>query len=81
MTLCQSIFMALGRKEAAFFGMPQLPLVEIPHHPSGGARPGEHRQDAEIAVGPVRETLTDARVGERGRAGADAQGNDARLAE
>lgn len=81
MTLCQSIFMALGRKEAAFFGMPQLPLVEIPHHPSGGAGPGEHRQDAEIAVGPVRETLTDARVGERGRAGAGAPGNDARPAE
>ena len=80
MTLCQSIFMALGRKEAAFFSMPRLPLVEIPHHPSGGARPGEHRQDAEIAVGPVRETLTDAGAGERGGAGADAPGNAARPA-
>ena len=62
--------MELGRKEAVFFGMPQLPLVQIPHHPSGGARPGEHRQDAEIAIGPVRETLTDADVGESARVGA-----------
>ena len=50
--------MALGRTEAKFFGMPQLPLVEIPHHPSGGARPGEHRADAEIAIGPVNAVLT-----------------------
>ena len=60
MTLCQTIFMELGRKEATFFGMPKLPLVQIPHHPSGGARPGEHAEDARIAIGPVRETLTDA---------------------
>ena len=50
--------MELGRKEATFFGLPQLPLVQIPHHPSGGARPGEHREDAEIAIGPVKETLS-----------------------
>ena len=58
--------MELGRKEATFFGIPKLPLVEIPHHPSGSARPGEHREDAEIAVGPVQEILTDteARQGE-----------------
>ena len=43
MTLCQSIFMELARTEAKFFGQAKLPLVEIPHHPSGGARPGEHR--------------------------------------
>ena len=70
MTLCQTIFMELGRKEAVFFGMPQLPLVQIPHHPSGGARPGEHAEDARIAIGPVRETLTDAEDGESARAGA-----------
>ena len=62
--------MELGRKEAVFFGIPQLPLIQIPHHPSGGARLGEHRQDAEIAIGPVRETLTDAEAGEPARAGA-----------
>ena len=56
--MCQSIFMELGRKESTFFGIPRLPLVQIPHHPSGGARPGEHREDAEIAIGPVKETLT-----------------------
>lgn len=50
--------MDLGRKEATYFGMPRLPLIEIPHHPSGGARPGEHRQDAEIALEPVNMTLT-----------------------
>jgi len=50
--------MALGRTEAEFFGMPQLPLVEVPHHPSGGARPGEHRADAEISVDPVAAVLT-----------------------
>jgi hypothetical protein len=57
-TLCQSIFMELGRTEAKFFGIPNLPLIEIPHHPSGGARAGEHRADAEGAVEPVARTLT-----------------------
>ncbi len=68
--------MELGRKEAVFFGMPQLPLVQIPHHPSGGARPGEHAEDARIAIGPVRETLTDADAAESepaGAAGVEAQ--------
>ena len=57
MTLCQSIFMALARTEAKFFGLAKLPLVEIPHHPSGGAREGEHRADAEGAIGLVGEKL------------------------
>ena len=56
--------MELGKKEATFFGIPRLPLVEIPHHPSGGARPGEHREDAEIAIGVVNETLTPDESGE-----------------
>jgi len=50
--------MELGRTEARFFGMANLPLVEIPHHPSGGAREGEHRADAEGAVDKVNEKLT-----------------------
>jgi hypothetical protein len=50
--------MELARTEAKFFGLAKLPLVEIPHHPSGGARPGEHRADAEGAVEKVRERLT-----------------------
>ena len=58
MTLCQSIFMELARTEAKFFGVSNLPLVEIAHHPSGGARPGEHRADAEGAVEEVNEQLT-----------------------
>ena len=58
MTLCQSIFMELARTEAKFFGVAKLPLVEIPHHPSGGARPGEHRADAEGAVDLVGKTRT-----------------------
>ena len=69
MTLCQSIFMQLARTEAKFFGMASLPLVEIPHHPSGGARPDfvqrqrfshglEHRADAEGAIESVGKTLT-----------------------
>ena len=57
MTLCQSIFMELARTEAKFFGLSKLPLVEIPHHPSGGARPGEHRADAEGAFDLVNEQL------------------------
>jgi hypothetical protein len=57
-TLCQSIFMDLARTEAKFFGTVNLPLVEISHHPSGGARAGEHRADAEGAVERVRERLT-----------------------
>jgi hypothetical protein len=56
-TLCQSIFMDLARTEAKFFGLSKLPLVEIPHHPSGGARPGEHRADAEGAIDLVNEQL------------------------
>ena len=58
MTLCQSIFMELARTEAKFFGQPSLPLVEVPHHPSGGARPGEHCADAEGAVDSVVKALT-----------------------
>ena len=50
--------MELGRTEAKFFGMVNLPLVEIPHYPSGGAQPGEHRADAEGAVDKVNEKLT-----------------------
>jgi hypothetical protein len=50
--------MELGRTEAKFFGIASLPLVEIPHHPSGGALPGEHRADAEGAVDKVNERLT-----------------------
>ncbi|HEX6438025.1 MAG TPA: hypothetical protein VF182_12885 [Candidatus Binatia bacterium] len=57
-TLCQSIFMELAKTEAKFFGLTALPLVEIPHHPSGGARAGEHRADAEGAVNLVRQRLT-----------------------
>jgi hypothetical protein len=57
-TLCQSIFMELGKTEARFFGIAHLPLVEIPHHPSGGARAGEHRGDAEGAVELVAKRLT-----------------------
>jgi hypothetical protein len=57
-TLCQSIFMALARTESKFFGMANLPLLEIPHHPSGGARPGEHKADAEGAIELVGKTLT-----------------------
>ena len=57
-TLCQSIFMELARTEAKFFGVASLPLIEIPHHPSGGARPGEHRADAEGAVEKVGAILT-----------------------
>jgi len=56
-TLCQSIFMELARTEAKFFGLSKLPLIEIPHHPSGGARPGEHRADAEGAIDLVNEQL------------------------
>ena len=58
MTLCQSIFMELARTEAKFFGLAKLPLIEIPHHPSGGARAGEHRADAEGAVDLVAVKLT-----------------------
>ena len=50
--------MELGKTEAKFFGVPNLPLIEIPHHPSGGARPGEHRADAEGALELVGKRLT-----------------------
>jgi hypothetical protein len=57
-TLCQSIFMELARTEAKFFAMARLPLIEVAHHPSGGARAGEHRADAEGAIELVGEKLT-----------------------
>jgi len=50
--------MELARTEAKFFGLAKLPLIEIPHHPSGGAREGEHRADAEGALLRVAEMLT-----------------------
>jgi hypothetical protein len=50
--------MELGRTEAKFFGVSSLPLIEIAHHPSGGALPGEHRADAEGAVDKVNAALT-----------------------
>jgi hypothetical protein len=50
--------MELARTEAKFFEQATLPLVEIPHHPSGGAREGEHRADAEGAIESVQEKLT-----------------------
>jgi hypothetical protein len=62
-TLCQSIFMELARTEAKFFGLAKLPLVEIPHHPSGGAREGEHRADAEGALELVNELLSLSTIG------------------
>jgi hypothetical protein len=56
--------MELGRTEAKFFGIAKLPLMEIPHHPSGGARPGEHRADAEGAIEKVGNALRLGRYGE-----------------
>ena len=55
--------MELARTEAKFFGIAKLPLVEVPHHPSGGAREGEHRADAEGAIGLVDERLSLSGVG------------------
>ena len=50
--------MELAKTEAKFFGLSTLPLVEIPHHPSGGARAGEHRADAQGAMELVGQRLT-----------------------
>ena len=62
--------MELGRTEAKFFGVPNLPLIEIPHHPSGGAREGEHKADAEGAIDLVHEKLTlDAPAEKQAKAG------------
>ena len=55
--------MELAKTEAKFFGLAYLPLVEIPHHPSDGARAGEHRADAEGAIDLVNEQLTLGGVG------------------
>jgi hypothetical protein len=49
--------MELARTEAKFFGLAKLPLIEIPHHPSGGAREGEHRADAEGAIDLLGDKL------------------------
>ena len=62
--------MELARTEAKFFGVAKLPLIEVPHHPSGGARAGEHRADAEGAIELVGENLMLESPASANRAGA-----------
>ena len=59
MTLCQSIFMELARdRSEVLWARYACHWWKFPHHPSGGARAGEHRADAEGAVDLVRQRLT-----------------------
>ena len=47
--LCTGPFMMLGKTQARTFGVPDLPLVEIPHPLGGLARDGV-KQRADVAV-------------------------------
>ena len=47
--ICSSPFMKLGSTQARTFGVPDLPLVEIPH-PLGGLAMDNDKQRADIVV-------------------------------
>jgi hypothetical protein len=47
--VCSGPFMKLGRTQARVFGVPDLPLLEIPH-PLGGLRLDEVKGRADVAL-------------------------------
>lgn len=64
MTVVSNAFIALARKEAGFFGMPELPMVDVPHRPWYAVSAAEWRGDAEGALeGIIRLLSAPAAVG------------------
>ena len=56
-TVVSNRFLGLARNEARAFGVPDLPMVIVPH-PIGGTAPDTVRLKAEAAVPEIIERLT-----------------------
>ena len=58
--VCSDSFMKLGAAQAKVFGVPNLPLLKIPH-PLGGLSLEKVLQRAEVALPQLVETIKAAR--------------------
>ncbi len=58
--VCSESFMKLGSAQAKVFGVPDLPLLKIPH-PLGGLSLDKVRERAETALPQLIETIKAAR--------------------
>ena len=58
--VCSDSFMKLGSAQAKVFGVPDLPLLKIPH-PLGGLSLDKVRERAETALPQLIETIKAAR--------------------
>jgi hypothetical protein len=56
-TICTEEFVTLGVNAAQSSGMPDLPIVTVPH-PVGGIKAQEVRQKADMVVDKIIEVLT-----------------------
>ena len=56
--ICSGPFMKLGKAQARTFGVPDLPLVEIPH-PLGGLVLDSVKQRAHVAVPQVLSLINE----------------------
>ena len=54
--VCSDSFMKLGTAQAKVFGVPDLPLIVIPH-PLGGLALGEVHKRADVAIPQVLRVL------------------------
>ncbi len=54
--ICSGPFLKLGQAQARVFGVPDLPLIVIPH-PLGGLALDEVRRRAEVAIPKVIDLL------------------------
>ncbi len=54
--ICSGPFLKLGQAQARVFGVPDLPLIVIPH-PLGGLQLDEVRSRAEVAIPKVIDLL------------------------
>ena len=59
--VCSESFMKLGSAQAKVFGVPDLPLLKIPH-PLGGLSLDKVRERAETALPQLVETIKAART-------------------
>jgi len=59
--VCSDSFMKLGLAQAKVFGVPDLPLLKIPH-PLGGLSLDKVRERAETALPQLVETIKAART-------------------
>lgn len=59
--VCSDQFMRLGRAQAKVFGVPDLPLLEIPH-PLGGLGMDKVRERAEVALPQLFRVIREKRT-------------------